>query len=778
MNITGPLELAPDLAFVPLAALPAAIREKLGAADGYAMTRPAGRAPSTFVDEDAAALLREFAGPSTIADAVLRYSAGRGLDPGRVLEDSYPALRRCLDGGYLVEPGARAVFADAVAVGERVAGGIVLRRVQALEDSEIYQLALDDGGLAALKVLRCDRSPSLAATFRREAAVLRHLDGTAAPRLLRTGAAGDNPWLLLEWCDGAPAARAAATLRRSRDADAGVLAMCRRIARAYAGLHARGVVHGDAHPGNLIVSPTGEVRIVDFGLARWAGLEAAEAEPPRGGVPTYVAPDHAEAMRTGTAAGPATAASELYCLAVVFYELLTGDGYLDFAVDEPELLRQIAEDPPLPFARLGRASWPEVERPLTAALAKEAAGRPASVAALERLLAVAVPPAGGPAGALDRLLDSVLADSRPGGRWFTGGVPTAPLASVAYGSAGLAVALHHVAVVRDDAELDALAEEWALRAAVDATGDRAFEAPEYELTEAITGRVTPYHRLSGIHAVQALVSHALADPDARQRALDGFLAESRPACENVDLVLGRSGTLLGASMLHEALRGSRHADLGGLTALGDETLRGIWAELDAQPPVAEGTRLRHLGIAHGWAGFLLATLRWCATTGAPRPAALEDRLDQLAVLAVPAGAGLRWPWATDVEATMPGWCNGSAGFVHLWTAADAAYRDSRWAGLAERAGWDAYVTPAIAQLCCGLSGQAYGLLELYRHTGERRWLTAATELAERAASDVLDGRAEGCISGSLHKGEIGIAVLAADLARPEAASMPFFGPAH
>src|SRR5215472_19050978 len=75
---------------------------------------------------------------------------------------------------------------------------------------------------------------------------------------------------------------------------------------------------------------------------------------------------------------------------------------------------------------------------------------------------------------------------------------------------------------------------------------------------------------------------------------------------------------------------------------------------DWAPPAGR----RYLGVAHGWAGFLLATLRWCAAAGVPRPAAVEDRLTQLA-------------------------------------------------------------------------GQAYALLELYRHTGERRWLTAAIEPAVR-----------------------------------------------
>ena len=45
---------------------------------------------------------------------------------------------------------------------------------------------------------------------------------------------------------------------------------------------------------------------------------------------------------------------------------------------------------------------------------------------------------------------------------------------------------------------------------------------------------------------------------------------------------------------------------------------------------ADGTRLRYLGVAHGWAGFLLATLRWCDATGAPRPAsAAADLLPRL-----------------------------------------------------------------------------------------------------------------------------------------------------
>src|SRR5262249_26497591 len=153
----------------------------------------------------------------------------------------------------------------------------------------------------------------------------------------------------------------------------------------------------------------------------------------------YFAPDYARAMLTGSAPGPATESSDQYCLAVVLYEVFTGHGYLDFALDRDEMLRQITEDPPLPFTRVGRPSWPEVEEPLRAALAKAPGGRLPSVAELDRRLAGAShsgpahPARPGTMSGVGALLDAVLADARPGGRWFTGGLPTAPLVSVAYG---------------------------------------------------------------------------------------------------------------------------------------------------------------------------------------------------------------------------------------------------------------------------------------------------------------------------------------------------------
>nr|MDP9121743.1 hypothetical protein [Acidobacteriota bacterium] len=80
-----------------------------------------------------------------------------------------------------------------------------------------------------------------------------------------------------------------------------------------------------------------------------------------------------------------------------------------------------------------------------------------------------------------------------------------------------------------------------------------------------------------------------------------------------------------------------------------------------------------------------------------------------------------------------------------------------------------------ADLCCGLAGRAYALLNFDRHAGSgvtRHWQGRARELAEQAAAAAL--HSPGRTPDSLYKGTVGVAVLAADLWRPGAAAMPFF----
>jgi eukaryotic-like serine/threonine-protein kinase len=758
--ITDPLVLPPDVVLAPVANLAEDVRRRLDSGAGdWAVTRPRARAASCLVDADAAVLLEEFRAPSTIVDAVVRFSRARGADPEAVLTEAYPLLDRLVRAGFLVPEGTdeAGVLLPSFPPGDEVAGFQVLECVQSLDDTELYQVRRG-GGIAALKIERsAGRTGDL---FAREAAVLARLGDEVT-----TGDLDGRRWLAVAWHPGIDAAAAAAELRRAGDR-AGLLALCRAVLAGYVRLHERGVVHGDVHPRNLLVAADGGVRLIDFGTG-----------PGRGGVGFYFEPEYARAVLQGRPAPAASMAGEQYAAAALLGFLLTGTHYRDFELVRERMLRQIAEEPPLPFTERGVEPWPEVEAVLARALEKDPARRFASMADFAAALAAVEPPGAplrqaGPSTAealLERTLERLDAD----GPLFREGLP-APRASVTFGAAGIACGLYRIALAREDARLLSLADLWAAKAARE-TGDEAWFKEGTTLAPERIGRVSLWHSASGVHAVRALLAHARADGREQREAVSSFLQAVRAEpCPSLDLTLGRSGILLAASLLLDTFGKEPPA---GLQDLGDEILAGLWEEIARLPPIADCCELPSLGMAHGWAGFLYATLRWCRSAGRPLPVGTEARLAELADCARPWGRGLRWPWhgeGTDprTASSMPGWCNGSAGFVFLWTLAHRTSGGPDVWKLAEGAAWNAWEAPdGGGTLCCGLAGRAYALLDFYRHGGGPEWLARARDLADRAARAVeRDTEAP----DSLYKGRIGATVLAADLARPEGAAMPFF----
>ncbi|MEO6123292.1 MAG: lanthionine synthetase LanC family protein [Ilumatobacteraceae bacterium] len=802
MSLAAELVLPPDVLIIPVTQLSTEAREHLDPDGEFAITRPRGRSTSSLVDAAFAELLDEFRQPSTVVAAVLRYSRRNVVDPETTLDGAYPVLRRCVADGFLVTPGSASdeVIDATLQMGDQFADTTVVRCVQVLDDTEVYQVARASGGLAALKLARRSADERTAELFEREAAALGRLTGAPVPTLLEVGETNGRPWLLIEWCDGVAATRAASAIRHAADghapasasasASAALLELGAAIAGAYAAIHDRGIVHGDVHPGNVLVDASGSVRIIDFGLARVVDDPTEHSH--RGGVSAYFEPEYAQAAIDHRRPPQATTAGEIHAVAALVYHVVCGTTYLDFGLDAAESMRRIAEEPPLPFTSRGIAAWPSLETVLQRALTKDPGARPRSMTIFADLLGGVSPvPIASEPRHTARLVgdssthvaftDRVIAGVMPGTPLHTNGLDE-PRASITYGSAGIAVALLQIAKQRDDAGLLSLADEWAVRAGRDARGPGAFTSDALGIDEALIGDISPYHRLSGVYLVEALVAHAAEDVIARQHAVDGFVAESCRPCTSLDLTLGRSGTLLATTQLFATTNGAKYASTSGLRELGTRTLAGIWDEVDVMGDIATTTALPHLGVAHGWAGILLATLRWCETTGTELPGRFTDRLDQLAAMAEPAGPGIRWRWTNGTPdqsgstSTMPGWCNGTAGHVHLWTAAHRHFGDERSLTLAERAGHDVHHSRAgIAHLCCGTSGQAYALLDLYRHTGDDQWLSAARTVGLRAIADAANPRPGSLITGSLYKGEMGVAALAADLERPSHASMPIFG---
>jgi serine/threonine-protein kinase len=809
MAITDPLVLPADAHLLPVAELPEGVRDRIASEDGdFTLTRPGLRSPSRVLDALSAALVAEFRSPSTVVEAVIRLSRAQDLDPEATLNEAFPLLENLLALGFLVEAGSQesAGLHPAFAPGDRIGSFVVLGTVRPMEDGDVLQArCTGTAGFAALKVER--RPGSGGDGWPWEAAVLTHLAGQGAPRLLDQGeieprsGEGGRRWLAVEWLPGTDAGTAAAELRRAGDR-LGLLALARSLAAAYADLHRRGVIHGDVHGRNVLVGADGGVRLVDFAGARRLDGAPGAATGPRGraGVGFFFEPECALALRSGTSPPAPSAAGEQYSLATLLYLLLNGSHYLDFSLERDEMMRQIAEDPPLPFAESGGEPWPEVEAVLGRALRKPPEERFASVAELAAALDETAAPAPGPRwsraarseradlGRARELLESALERYGPAGPFWPDGLPEPPRLSLEHGAAGIAYALYRVALGREDPALLARADHWAVLAAArrEEAGEEGFHSAALEITAAAVGPGSVYHGAAGVACVRALLAQARDDATAWREAIGALLAapsEAGPDAPDsaLDLTLGRSGLLLAAALLCEASRGGGRLDAAPLREWGEDRLAALWRELDAEPEIAAGAR--RLGMAHGWAGYLYATLRWCQAVGRPLPPGLERRLDELAGLAQPWERGLRWPWYEDggTTLTMPGWCNGSAGFVHLWNLAAQVLDGERWAALADGAAWHAWEAPSLtlgggADLCCGLAGRAYALLEHHRrHPDRPRWLERARELALRATAEVRAGHNAERLRDSLYKGELGVALLIADLERPEAAAMPFFG---
>ncbi|MFN2135887.1 MAG: lanthionine synthetase LanC family protein [Candidatus Promineifilaceae bacterium] len=788
------LVLPDDVALVPVMEYPEQTRAQFSYEPGdVAITRVRSRTPTKIIDADLASLLELFSSEKTVVEAVLYHSVRESVDPRELLNEAYPVILQMVAERLLVP--ARPKELDPAAkldLGERVDEFKVVRTIRSLLDSDLYQVRDEDGSLFALKLARPHESRSIAQALQHEAAVLQYLDAFLSPRFATQGLFNDQPYLVSEWRPGIDASAAAAELRGQPNLSASrdLLKLAVSILTAYAELHEHGVLHGDVHPGNIIVDIDGSVSLIDFGLARIFDKNAGLQEPNPGGVAFFATPEYCRALLKQQRPPLATMQGEQYALAALIYHLFAGAHYLNFSLEEEVMWQQIAGDDPLPFDHHQAGSWPEVEKVVGKALSKQPEDRYVSTKEFAAALGNAAagnwiddPPRFDLPlinnGAGEHLVEDVIKRLGWEIRVLEDGKIRAPTASVNYGAAGIAYFLYRAACTRDDPKLLALADVWATRAEQLAKDEDGFQNVEIEVMLETVHDISPLHSASGLHIIRFLLAQAVGDEMTQAAALTNFVNAAGKACDDLDLTLGISSVLLHSAYLYELLPQSNWAEQSGLYDLGQRSMEQIWRQLESYAPISRDAELTNLGIAHGWAGILFGTLQWCNITGAPLPATFRQRAEQLAAHYEYVGRGIEMPWdlSFPMPSTMAGWCNGSAGHLFLWTALYRMLGDERYLTLAVRSGWNVWEAPrSTVNLCCGLAGRAYALLNLYRHTGDVHWLERAAELGRQAAVNSRrpqTGDFEG-FENSLYKGDVGVAALLIDLEDPQHAAMPFF----
>jgi eukaryotic-like serine/threonine-protein kinase len=258
---------------------------------------------------------------------------------------------------------------------------MVERRERVLAGRYRIQTAVGEGGMAkvfraqddvlgrtvAVKVLAPEfaRDGQFVQRFRREAQSAAALNHPNVVSVFDTGSDGPVHYIVMEFVEGRTLRDVLAgdgRLHPRRAAEIG-----ESVCRALASAHKQGLVHRDVKPGNVMLTPSGEVKVMDFGIARVITGEALTQTATVLGTASYFSPEQAKGE-------PVDARSDVYSAGCVLYEMLTGRP--PFSGDSPVSIayKHVREDPELP-SRLNPDVSPGLDAVVMKAMAKNPANR-------------------------------------------------------------------------------------------------------------------------------------------------------------------------------------------------------------------------------------------------------------------------------------------------------------------------------------------------------------------------------------------------------------------
>lgn len=220
----------------------------------------------------------------------------------------------------------------------------------------------------AIKIIRDVAGEAGLQRARRELEMLESLHLPCVPRILDYGVHQGRLYIAEDFVDGQRLDDHAAGLPAA-DTKARVRLLV-AVAHAVQSLHERGVIHRDLKPANILVTPTGDVVIVDFGLAFNADAPIAtlsQTDAPIG-TPAFMAPEQARGERDKI-----STRTDVYGLGATAFLLLTGHTPHDTNTTLHTAISRVAHEPP----REPRTLLANLPKPLAAILGKACARDPA-----------------------------------------------------------------------------------------------------------------------------------------------------------------------------------------------------------------------------------------------------------------------------------------------------------------------------------------------------------------------------------------------------------------
>ncbi|MBP6764314.1 MAG: serine/threonine protein kinase [Rubrivivax sp.] len=317
--------------------------------------------------------------PPAARDALL---AASGLDAAAQAEVRSLLLHHSQATGgadFLQQPAgmdgqAAAVAQAAARTGQRLGAWQIVRAVGAGGMGEVFEARRADGsfeGRAAVKLLKRGMdSHAVLQRFAQERQALARLNHPHIARLLDAGASEEGlPYFVMEYVDGRAIHEAALGLPLEQR-----LQLFLQLADAVSYAHRNLLVHRDLKPGNVLVDGDGQVKLLDFGIAKALDpLEAvpggAAADATLGGqrpyTPHYASPEQVRGE-------PVSTATDIYSLGVLLYQMLTGTRPTGRHATTPmQAARAVLEEEP---TRPSRLSGSDVQDPQWLATRKRLQG--------------------------------------------------------------------------------------------------------------------------------------------------------------------------------------------------------------------------------------------------------------------------------------------------------------------------------------------------------------------------------------------------------------------
>ena len=293
--------------------------------------------------------------------------------------DDLAAQNRAWDHSALENEAAHQAGGAAASVGESVGPYRLVELIGTGGMGKVYRALRSDSeydqNVAIKRIKAGFDGEQIVARFRAERQILANLEHPNIARLLDGGTDSKGmPYLVMEFIDGMPPldyCQANSLPTRAR------LVLFREICSAVHYAHQRMVVHRDLKPGNILVTPQGVPKLLDFGIAKVlapavSSGTAAETEPYMM-TARYCSPEQVRAE-------PITTASDVYSLGVILYELLTAvSPYRNCAGSSYETIQAVCNEEPRPPSSVSSEIGRDLDTIILKALRKNPAERYSSV---------------------------------------------------------------------------------------------------------------------------------------------------------------------------------------------------------------------------------------------------------------------------------------------------------------------------------------------------------------------------------------------------------------